>query len=267
MSDLIDRIESARLAWVSARTLEDGAFERAKYERRLFEAWPTMRDELERLTRELAEAQQEIAAQVQNDYQRVDWIKENMRLVERAERAEADLTRYQTHVVFPSKDGTRNLTLSGTAEAADELARQRWAAESDREQLRAAIAELVRLKDLHDSLEGAGFETHVEWLKLTAKQRDYDTNKPLAWERARALAKEEKPTMNEHLLAKAAATRRDFYDTHLQVLREIDAERKEEKPNDARPCTCHPDDDPPRPCPRKYALAECWAAMKEPKAP
>jgi hypothetical protein len=150
MSDLIDRIESARLAWVSARTLEDGAFERAKYERRLFEAWPTLRDELERLTRELAEAQQEIAAQVQNDYQRVDWIKENMRLVERAERAEADLTRYQTHVVFPSKDGTRNLTLSGTAEAADELARQRWAAESDREQLRAAtIEECAKVCEYH----------------------------------------------------------------------------------------------------------------------
>lgn len=27
-----------------------------------------------------------------------------------------------------------------------------------------------------------------------------------------------------------------------------------------RPCTCHPDDNPPRPCPRKYALEECRAA-------
>ena len=26
-----------------------------------------------------------------------------------------------------------------------------------------------------------------------------------------------------------------------------------------RPCTCHPDDNPPRPCPQKYALAECRA--------
>jgi len=24
-----------------------------------------------------------------------------------------------------------------------------------------------------------------------------------------------------------------------------------------RPCTCHPDDNPPRPCPRKYAYSEC----------
>jgi hypothetical protein len=29
-----------------------------------------------------------------------------------------------------------------------------------------------------------------------------------------------------------------------------------------RPCTCHPDDNPPRPCPRKYALTECRAAAK-----
>lgn len=29
---------------------------------------------------------------------------------------------------------------------------------------------------------------------------------------------------------------------------------------DTRPCTCHPDDNPPVPCPRKYALSECRAA-------
>ncbi len=27
-----------------------------------------------------------------------------------------------------------------------------------------------------------------------------------------------------------------------------------------RPCTCHPDDNPPRPCPQKFALSECRAA-------
>jgi len=26
---------------------------------------------------------------------------------------------------------------------------------------------------------------------------------------------------------------------------------------EVRPCTCHPDDNPPVPCPRKYALTEC----------
>lgn len=30
---------------------------------------------------------------------------------------------------------------------------------------------------------------------------------------------------------------------------------------DERSCTCHPDDNPPRPCPRKYALNECRAAF------
>lgn len=30
--------------------------------------------------------------------------------------------------------------------------------------------------------------------------------------------------------------------------------------DDARTCTCHPDDNPPVPCPRKYALTHCRAA-------
>lgn len=29
---------------------------------------------------------------------------------------------------------------------------------------------------------------------------------------------------------------------------------------DPRKCTCHPDDNPPVPCPRKYALTECRVA-------
>lgn len=29
---------------------------------------------------------------------------------------------------------------------------------------------------------------------------------------------------------------------------------------DARACTCHPGDNPPRPCPRKFALSECRKA-------
>jgi hypothetical protein len=31
---------------------------------------------------------------------------------------------------------------------------------------------------------------------------------------------------------------------------------------EARPCTCHPDDNPPKPCPRKYALSECRKAAE-----
>lgn len=34
---------------------------------------------------------------------------------------------------------------------------------------------------------------------------------------------------------------------------------------DPRPCTCHPDDNPPVPCPRKYALSECRAAHEPPQ--
>jgi hypothetical protein len=30
-----------------------------------------------------------------------------------------------------------------------------------------------------------------------------------------------------------------------------------------RRCTCHPDDNPPRPCPRRYALHECMAAASQ----
>ncbi len=31
----------------------------------------------------------------------------------------------------------------------------------------------------------------------------------------------------------------------------------------AKPCTCHPDDNPPHPCAQKYALSECRAAAAE----
>lgn len=32
---------------------------------------------------------------------------------------------------------------------------------------------------------------------------------------------------------------------------------------DTRTCTCHPDDNPPSPCPRRFALSECRAAELE----
>jgi hypothetical protein len=38
------------------------------------------------------------------------------------------------------------------------------------------------------------------------------------------------------------------------------AENTEPRP---RPCTCHPDDNPPVPCPQKYALTECRMAAME----
>jgi hypothetical protein len=36
---------------------------------------------------------------------------------------------------------------------------------------------------------------------------------------------------------------------------------KPHKPQE-RPCTCHPDDNPPVPCPKKYALTECREAAR-----
>ncbi len=30
--------------------------------------------------------------------------------------------------------------------------------------------------------------------------------------------------------------------------------------DEARACTCHPDDNPPQPCPQKFAYSECVAA-------
>jgi hypothetical protein len=31
----------------------------------------------------------------------------------------------------------------------------------------------------------------------------------------------------------------------------------------ARECTCHPDDNPPRPCPQKFALTDCRLAASD----
>lgn len=33
-----------------------------------------------------------------------------------------------------------------------------------------------------------------------------------------------------------------------------------EAKEDTRTCTCHPDDDRPVPCPRKFAIHHCWRA-------
>jgi hypothetical protein len=42
----------------------------------------------------------------------------------------------------------------------------------------------------------------------------------------------------------------------------VSRQRSDEETYDMsdRPCTCHPDDNPPVPCPQKYALSECRAA-------
>jgi hypothetical protein len=35
------------------------------------------------------------------------------------------------------------------------------------------------------------------------------------------------------------------------------SEMPETNTDPARPCTCHPDDNPPTPCPKQYALQDC----------
>lgn len=42
------------------------------------------------------------------------------------------------------------------------------------------------------------------------------------------------------------------------LLQSIEAESGGE----GRICTCHPNDNPPRPCPRRYALSECRKAAE-----
>ena len=44
----------------------------------------------------------------------------------------------------------------------------------------------------------------------------------------------------------------DFYGDGREVVAQ--------QPTDTRACTCHPDDNPPKPCPQKHALTHCRAA-------
>lgn len=45
----------------------------------------------------------------------------------------------------------------------------------------------------------------------------------------------------------------------------VQATASDAKPSsfDQRSCTCHPDDNPPSPCPRKFSLTECRSAELE----
>jgi len=57
--------------------------------------------------------------------------------------------------------------------------------------------------------------------------------------------------------------------TRLNYRSEIDALRaalaQQQAEPDSHPCTCHPDDDPPTPCPRRFALNECRQAALAPQ--
>ena len=43
-----------------------------------------------------------------------------------------------------------------------------------------------------------------------------------------------------------------------------DAQPERQPASEPRPCTCHPDDNPPVPCAQKYALNECRATRSGP---
>lgn len=45
-----------------------------------------------------------------------------------------------------------------------------------------------------------------------------------------------------------------------ESIKSIQTEELSSPAGQKRPCTCHPDDNPPVPCPGKYALSECRAA-------
>jgi hypothetical protein len=47
---------------------------------------------------------------------------------------------------------------------------------------------------------------------------------------------------------------------------EVSLLMKKKKAANVLPCTCHPDDKPPRPCPQKYAYSECVAAAAREEA-
>jgi hypothetical protein len=57
--------------------------------------------------------------------------------------------------------------------------------------------------------------------------------------------------------------------SHLQSIEEatVLSRLEKEAATPERPCTCHPDDNPPRPCPRKYALTDCRLAAETDKEP
>jgi hypothetical protein len=64
-------------------------------------------------------------------------------------------------------------------------------------------------------------------------------------------------------LRKAQPEHSTISDAAMEYLRSID--RAGEVMRD-RPCTCHPDDNPPSTCPKQYALGECRKAASQPVA-
>lgn len=49
---------------------------------------------------------------------------------------------------------------------------------------------------------------------------------------------------------------------HLAMVQTLGDTIDQETESEVRPCTCHPDDNPPIPCAQKYALSECKASVE-----
>jgi hypothetical protein len=90
-------------------------------------------------------------------------------------------------------------------------------------------------------------------------------NAEVAMHRADELALDAARAENEKLRTLLKETQRYIY-TDTRLYDRIDAALAAE-PTQERSCTCHPEDNPPIPCPRKYALAECRAAVAPPQTP
>lgn len=56
--------------------------------------------------------------------------------------------------------------------------------------------------------------------------------------------------------------RMDDYTAEIRKQRDFPLSPRSSGGASERPCTCHPDDNPPTPCPRNYALQECRAAAE-----
>lgn len=65
-------------------------------------------------------------------------------------------------------------------------------------------------------------------------------------------------------LGLSAAPQADPIDPHMIVADDRFPDEQAEPKREPRPCTCHPDDNPPVPCAQKYALNECRATRSGP---
>lgn len=90
------------------------------------------------------------------------------------------------------------------------------------------------------------------WEKMTQRQWNQAINEGLAFGHVPVAAYKPEPPVGPK------PEKRDAIEESFAMAEAWKAEK--DKALGARPCTCHPADNPPRPCPQKYALSECRAA-------